>query len=242
MSRRQATTCTSPESAPAPWAGHATFVTGLVVAQAPAAEIVVRQVLNSQTGRASVWDTAKAMVSFANANVDVLNLSFGCRTAVPTSGVAPLALRRAVEVLSRKTVLVAAAGNHGATDHRTLPTWPAALPGVVAVGATGNHDHPDAPTAAPFTPRMPWIDCPAPGFDVVSTFLHAVVDLGSPKTPQPVRFDGFARWSGSSFAAATVSGAIAAAMVAGELTAKGALHHLLTTDNPIVTKYDWMPS
>jgi hypothetical protein len=42
----------------------------------------------------------------------------------------------------------------------------------------------------------------------------------------PDEFDGYAAWSGTSFAAATVSGAIAAHVVAGERDARSALEEL----------------
>jgi hypothetical protein len=224
-----------------PWAGHATFVTGLIAHQAPAAEIVVQQVLDNATGRAYAWPVATAMASFATDDLDVLNLSFGCRTL---DGRPPLVLRRAVEVVSRTTLIVAAAGNHGATDNRLLPTWPAALPGVVAVGAARDSDLSDAgePTLAEFSPRLPWVTCVAPGVDVVSTYLFADVAV-HPEDPDkpPTTFDGFARWSGTSFAAASVSGAVAKGTVPGLIDARGSLVQLLDTPNPVVKRYVWRP-
>jgi membrane-anchored mycosin MYCP len=207
-----------------PAAGHATFIAGLITAQAPGAEIIARKVLDN-TGHAYVWEAAEAMITFADDNIDVLNVSLGCHTK--DGAPCPLPLQRAVEVLSNRTIIVAAAGNHGGLTYRKLPTWPAALPGVLAVGAAKDHElDPDhEPTLAPFTPRLPWVDCIAPGYDLVSTYP----------------FDGFARWSGTSFAAAMVTGAIAKRMVAGEITAKGALRLLLETPNPVVRKYVWEP-
>lgn len=229
------------------WAGHATFVAGLIATQAPAAALDVRAVLNDETGRASVWDTATAMASFANAGIDILNLSLGCRTS---DGEPPLVLRRAVEVLSRRMVIVAAAGNHGKTGYPKAPIWPAALPDVVAVGASVGNEIGEGgkPEPADFSPQLPWLTCTAPGANVVSTFLSGTVRVppttpsgdpnGDPAKPDgPVEFEGYARWSGTSFAAASVSGAIAAATIPGEVTAAGALRRRLETPNPVVTPY-----
>jgi hypothetical protein len=216
----------------APWAGHATFVAGLIAVQAPAATLVMGGVLDNQSGRTSAWETAVAMVGFADREVDILNVSLGCRTR---DGQAPLVLRRTVEVLAGRMVIVAAAGNHGVSaDPRQAvqAVFPAALPGVLAVGAAREPVLDDEPTLAPITPPVPWIDCLAPGFAVVSTYLRTEVE--------PVgEFKGYARWSGTSFAAATVSGAIARGTVPGQVSAVRALADLLDTPNPVVRRYAW---
>jgi subtilisin family serine protease len=223
------------------WAGHATFVAGLIAAQAPGAQIVLGKVLDNLTGQAPVWETAVAMAAFADRGVDVLNLSLGCRTL---DGRPPLVLRRAVEVLGPRMVIVAAAGNHGNTDNtddRRRPIWPAALPGVLAVGAMEDHQLVPGvqPTVADISPRLPWVDCIAPGIDLVSTYVTATV-LVHPDQQYPTHhFTGFARWRGTSFAAATVSGAIAARTVPGQVSAQDALRYLLDTPNPVVSRYLW---
>jgi hypothetical protein len=220
-----------------PWAGHATFVAGLIVLQAPAATLDVSGVLDNETGRASAWDTAVAMVGFADRNVDILNVSLGCRTR---DGQPPLVMRRAVEVLGNRMVIVAAAGNHGVTPDCKDAVFPAALPGVLAVGAAQEAVLDDEPTLALITPKVPWVDCLAPGFAVVSTYLNSTVRLvheGGTTTDEV--FTGFAKWSGTSFAAGTVSGAIARGTVPGRVTAAQALAGLLDTPNPVVRRYAW---
>jgi subtilisin family serine protease len=214
------------------WEGHATFVTGLIVQQAPAAEIIVKPVL-LHDGRATVWETAAAIVEFDAEQVDVLNLSLGCRT---TDGIPPLVLRRAIDRIRRECVVVAAAGNHGQTNYCYRPTWPAALPGVVAVGALT--DLPSSGEQAPFSPKLPWVDVLAKGVAVESTYLQGVVTvLNENGTEVPAPFDhGFARWTGTSFAAATVTGAIAARTVPEKITARAALTVLLDRHD-IVTRY-----
>lgn len=205
----------------APWTGHATFVASLVRANAPDARLDVVGVLESSTARSSLWDTAKQMMLLAEAGVQILNLSLGTST---TDEEAPLVLTRAVERISQRVLIVAAAGNHGNQrgwqNGRTSRSsiWPAALPDVVAVGA-----HDGNGNRAEFSPNLPWVDCEAPGVNVVGAYLSAPVKLS---TGEVKNFEGYARWSGTSFAAPIVSGLIAAHMTPDK-SAREALDDLL---------------
>jgi membrane-anchored mycosin MYCP len=209
-------------------AGHATFVAGLVLSQAPGCVVEARQVLSDEDGESDSWTVAKEIVELGRTGLDVLNLSFVCYTE---DGQPPLTLAAAIERLDPDTVVVAAAGNHGDLDpepvkgDRRKPAWPAALDHVVAVGAA---DREGTPTA--FTPAgVPWIDVLAPGVDLVSTFLSGPVEVGGAGgTSQLLTFDGYATWSGTSFAAALVSGAIAARTVPGRTSARDAWKGLST--------------
>lgn len=202
---------------PAP-EGHATFIAGLILHQAPGAQLTVRRAMGTQA-LGKVWDVAKAMVQVADEGVHILNLSFGCYT---DDGQPPLVLAKAVQRLSRDVLLVAAAGNHGNIEELrdkgdaaawmknikdTTPVWPAAFPEVTAVGATDAFGEP-----APFSPKLPWVDVTARGVGVKSTYLTGLVRLSRPASDSnPTQeFDGFATWDGTSFAAGTVSGAVAA--------------------------------
>jgi subtilisin family serine protease len=210
-----------------PRAGHATFVTSLVLREAPAATVRVRAVLDDD-GVATAWHTAKAMMDFAD--VHVLNLSLGCRT---TDGKPPLVLRRAVARLGGATVVVAAAGNHGnVTDalHKE-PTWPAALPDVVAVGARR-----DGEDLAEFSPKLPWVTCTAPGQNITGAYLTGLVQTPN-SDPKEQNFSGYARWSGTSFATAITSGAIAARVRPGEVGPHRALAQLLAQAGGVVRPF-----
>lgn len=210
-------------------AGHATFVSSLILAHAPGATVEVRGVLNDE-GRATAWNTVRQMMAFADSGVDILNLSLGCRTI---DGKPPLLMRRATELLSQRMVLVAAAGNHNLKVYRKAPTWPAALPDVVAVGARAADD-----SLADFSPRLPWITCTAPGLDIVGAYLGA--DLAVTVTlldGGQQAFNGYASWNGTSFATAIASGAIAANTVPGHLPAREALADLLAGKDEVVRKY-----
>lgn len=217
------------------WEGHATFVADRILERAPGAWLEPRAALGGPNGTATAWDTARAMAGFVGGEVAVLNLSLGCRTA---DGRPPLVLTRAVERLTPSVLLVAAAGNHGATDHSTAAIWPAALPTVVAVAATEQE-------GSEFSPNLPWITCAAPGVGVVGAYLDEQF-VRQPKSGLDAPYSGYATWSGTSFAAATVSGAVAAAMTDGR-TAAEALDELLRRPDGIVRPFTfrsptWPPS
>jgi subtilisin family serine protease len=198
-------------------AGHATFIAGLVLQQAPGATVEARRVLDDKATAMS-WDVAKELVRFARSGVDVLNLSFGCFT---TDNQAPLVLSTALDRLDPRVVVVAAAGNHGDTSNAGRPMWPAALEEVVAVATMNN-----AGISPPWSPdaTLPWIDAAADGVDVASTYLTGEVELSNGKDT----FAGYAEWSGTSFSAAKVSGAIASRIVPGETGARTALSQLIS--------------
>jgi hypothetical protein len=232
------------------WEGHAAFIAGRILQRAPGADLDVRAVL-SKDGRASSWQVAEQMASFLGSGLDVLNLSLGCPTA---DGEPPLLLQRAADVLSGETVLVAAAGNHGAQPRLELgesvdapeilatvprgpnsPMYPAALPNVVAVGASTGAESPDE--RATFTPKVPWLDLLAPGVGIPSTFVEGEVEIVVveqergrlvARAPRSLgRFTGGATWNGTSFAAADVTGAMIALATEQGWTVREALQALL---------------
>lgn len=203
------------ETAPRPArAGHATFVAGLVLREAPGAVLAHRGELD-ENAQSDSWSVARAIATLAGDGLDVLNLSLGCAT---DDGLPPLVLTAALATLGPDTVVVAAAGNHGLSPDGTLPvpSWPGALDGVVCVGAL-NGDRP-----ADFSPPVPWVDVYAQGVGVAST-----CDLGP---GQPT--GRFGRWNGTSFAAAIVSGAIARGVGPGR-SARAAWEELRDKSDPL---------
>jgi len=208
-------------------AGHGTFVTGLVRKTAPGCVVKVRKVLDPDTGEADAWTVANEIVALGRTGLDVLNLSLVCYTE---DGQPPLVLASAIDRLDPHVVVVAAAGNHGDfgddPNERRKPAWPAALDDVIAVGAARQDG-----TRPSFTPaNVPWIDVCAPGVAVVSTYLTGQVELNLSDPPSETEeFEGWAEWDGSSFAAALVSGAIAARTDACQVPARQAWLDLLAT-------------
>jgi subtilisin family serine protease len=187
--------------------GHGTFVAGVVLAHAPGARVRAVRVPKRTAGPGGpgglVDDLmlARALLEL-DGDVDVVNLSLGGATR---GDAAPPAIAAALSLLRERrpdTVVVAAAGNDG----WDRPTWPAAFKGVLAVGALDVNDQP-----ASFSNRGWWVDAWAPGVDVQSTFLEWEGPLAHPLASGNHRFDGWARWCGTSFAAPRVAGAIAAA-------------------------------
>ena len=137
---------------------HGTHVAGVLVAHgrvrglAPAARLLpVRIFAPDYVGD---FRAAQAMVEGANRGAKVFNLSFG--------GYAfPAVLYDAVTyVLQRGGWVLAAAGNQG----DTRPFYPAAFPGVIAVGAAGATQ-----TPTDFSNRGTWVDLYAPGVNIFST-------------------------------------------------------------------------
>jgi thermitase len=128
-------------------------------------------------------------------HIDVVVLASGCHTA---NNECPPLVRREIGKYS-DAVVVAAAGNQATSRE----FWPAALPEVVGVAATG----PDGQLAE-FSNHGPWVDAAAPGVDVVSSFVH--LQAGGRSAPDTeIRDYGFARWSGTSFAAPLIAAEIA---------------------------------
>jgi subtilisin family serine protease len=127
----------------------------------------------------------------------------------------PFLLRSAVaHARAMGVVIVASAGNDGTC----VPQYPAALEGVVSVGALG----PDGP--APWTNYGDWVNACAPGTGLVSTFFPSF-DGAFPmqNTVDPDAFAGWARWSGTSFAAPVAIAALAREMVLSDCSATEAV-------------------
>lgn len=185
-------------------AGHGTFVAGVVRRRAPAARLLVGRVLGSD-GVCDEVELARAIRRLASRSraagrrVDVLNLSLGTYTWDDRP---PRLVADALAALGADTVVVAAAGNN-ASDR---VFWPAALPDVTAVGARGA----DGSGRAGFSNHGTWVDSWADGERVASSF----VTFDGPEPPRcdidPDCYRGFATWSGTSFAAPSISGEIAA--------------------------------
>ena len=192
-------------------AGHGTFIAGIVLQEAPGAQVIVSQVLSSK-GLGTEDVIVREIVEMSR-EVNILNLSFGGYTE---DDLIPPPLADALAQVDPDVVVIAAAGNDG----RTQPFFPAASKRVIAVGALDDDGEP-----ARFTNRGFWVDACAPGVRQHSAFLDFRGQLEADPGAS-VAFDGFATWSGTSFAAPRVAGKLAALMGKG-VRGRAAVHQLL---------------
>jgi hypothetical protein len=197
-----------------PYTGHGTFVAGVVRCMAPAAEIVVSNAF-SVAGSQLESDLVTRLEDELRRGVDIFHLSI----ATPTRHDLPLmAFEQWLKRLhqTKGSVCIAPAGNN--SDRR--PNWPAAFPGVIAVGALGS----DWRGRASFSNFGGWVDVYAPGRDIVNAYATGTYTCHvAPYTGQTRDFYGMAKWSGTSFSTPIVTGLIAARMSrSGENAAQAA--------------------
>lgn len=170
---------------------HGTLMAGLIsaiqdnafgiVGIAPAAELlaipVCKPVGNGTSDVCDLYDVLRGMDLAWENEARIVNLSL---VGPPD----PLMQRAVARMTELGAVVVAAAGNSGSSE----PTYPAAYPGVVGVGAADQAGRRSAQSN-----RGPWVALDAPGVEVLSTVPN----------------DSFAFVNGSSLAAAQVSGVLA---------------------------------
>jgi hypothetical protein len=214
-----------------PAAGHGTFIAGLIESLGPVAELAVGKVL-STFGDGEQWKIGDRLDAILRNTLaqktgattatgelildenTIINISFG--------GYAPSEMwylaRKLRKVQRLHVVVVASAGNDGTCR----PMYPACLPGVVGVGAL------DSDGPAPYTNYGTWVRACAPGTGIVSCFFRDFDGpLPSSGGVDPDRFTGWARWSGTSFAAPAVVAALAREMALTGCTAKEAVAHVI---------------
>jgi subtilisin family serine protease len=205
-------------------AGHGTFVAGIIERVAPGADIRVYRAADTD-GFATDDDVADAMLRAVDDNAQIINLSLGGRTADDQP---PLAMARAVSSIfasrSRdEVVIVAAAGNYGDTS----PCWPAALPQVDAVAGLTAHLSP-----------AQWSSHGNVRFSTVAEGIRSTFVTGreSPifdRDPETFPPNAWAMWSGTSFAAPQVAGAIARICQELGLTPRQAMDKLDERGKPV---------
>ena len=187
------------------YAGHGTFVAGLVRMMAPRAEVIVRLGFE-ECGASYESDLVVKLDRILRDDYpDIINLSAGALAFDPT-GLLSFKVFHENRLRHHKgTVVVTAAGN----QENRKPYWPAAEPWSISVGALDQFQ-----ARAEFSNYGGWVDVFAPGDHVVNAFPRGWYTYQEPPKarPEPTRFSGMARWSGTSFAAAVVSGLIATRM------------------------------
>jgi hypothetical protein len=207
--------------------GHGTFIAGLILQVAPAAEVYVVKVLDSH-GVGDDVSVAKAMEQLPN-DIDIVNLSLGGYTDDDS---APLAIACALNAMRKqRNVVVAAAGNNASGR----PFWPAAFKQVLAVGGLDQKDN--QWRKADFSNYGWWVDAAARGVNLASTFSKGVTKVAQTDKPDPsdpsITFEGWAAWDGTSFSSPITAAVLARTMSRNGLaSAADAQAQLLSTSPP----------
>ena len=204
------------------FAGHGTFVAGIVEQIAPQCKIFVYR-FTAADGIGTekhVADTLLRALDATHRNAHlIINLSVGVREV---DGYAPVALRRAIKTVQTArpdAVIVAAGGNSG----DGAPMYPADFAGVVGVGAlTADYKE------AKFSNRSDkYIDFSTVGVGVSSTFVPGLMPPFKPINENDnYTFppgDAWGVWSGTSFSAPQIAAAIARICYEDSLSPKDAL-------------------
>jgi len=220
------------------FAGHGTFTAGIIRQISRTCEILVYRFtktdgLGTDVAAADmVIKAADDAAAAAPGRPLIINASFG---APAVDGAPPAALKEAVDYVKSTypdVLIVASAGNDGSE----VPLYPAAFgaPTVRAVGAL----NPDL-TGAGFSNRGSWVDCSAVGVGVVSTFVEGLTppegDLDVPDLTFPA--DAWAAWTGTSFTAPQISGAVAALCAADSTLKPQAAFAKLIQGKPTLQGY-----
>jgi subtilisin family serine protease len=145
--------------------GHGTHVAGIsaaltnntlgVAGVAPDCSILAVKVAPGNSSSPTTEGIANGILYAMDKGAQVINLSLGSRRESQ-------AITDAVkQALARNVVVVVAMGN----DSGNIKSWPAGVPGVIAVGSTDNRDQ-----RSRFSNYGDWITVTAPGSDILSTF------------------------------------------------------------------------
>lgn len=188
-----------------PYAGHGTFIAGIVKCLAPATDVSVERMIGP-SGFIVESDMVTQIRQALSRSPHIISLSAGGYTR---HDIPPMALRELWDQhlgLQGGVVLVAAAGNNGSSR----PFWPAAFDWAVGVGSMTR----DGQSRSWFSNFGSWVDVYAPGEDMVNAYPRMkYMTFGDGSTPRGQERDtsaGIAQWSGTSFATPVVAALVAA--------------------------------
>jgi len=163
-----------PSYEPGLYEGHGTFVAGLIALIGSDCEILPLRAFNSD-GIGNTYAIAEAIYHAVEQGADVINMSFGI---TEPNRIMAQAVNQAI---MNGAAMVAASGNNGLN----IESYPAAIPGVIAVSGIDETDY-----IAAFSNYGDYIDICAPSVNLYSA-LAGENEWGT--------------WSGTSFAAPIVS-------------------------------------
>lgn len=156
--------------------GHGSHVAGIIAATinnlgvigvAPKTSLLPVKVLNSQGG--GYESDVAAGIAFATQNAQIMNLSLGTVEDLPI-------IRSVIEdAIMSGRIVIASSGNCGDSKSyryngctaRNQPSYPAAYPGVIAVGAVNASSE-----IASFSTQGDYVSLTAPGVSIFSTFKN----------------------------------------------------------------------
>jgi subtilisin family serine protease len=202
--------------------GHATFIAGLIRLAAPKAQVLSMKVMSSK-GNVNESDVVNALNWLAapghpDVTADIVLMAFGRHADPDDTGLDTV--KAAISQLTRVRIVVSA-GNHGSER----PCFPAAFAAdaslsVVSVGALAS-----ATERAPYSNYGPWVREWRGGTNIISTMPVTTQDIGEQRVTARTSFgpyavsstaNGYAWWSGTSFAAAIYAGQLAQRMSAAQ--------------------------
>ena len=186
-----------------PYAGHGTFIAGVVRCLAPLTHVFVEGFAVGGIGGGGILesDLVVQLEEALDHDPQVINLSAGCRTRLDLPSIALETFYR-TRLRKRDCVLVAAAGN----DSTAAPFWPAAFDWCVGVGSLDRDGR-----VSDFSNFGVSADVFALGRNLVNAFPDGTFECHETPDKGDVRVfsTGMARWSGTSFSAPVVAGLIA---------------------------------
>lgn len=233
--------------------GHGTHVAGIIAAQPShdmnvdgichpeltVFKVFTEELIDVPADGARIYTVDPILYRWAlgeclDRRIDVINMSLG--GPAPPTGVEASLLQ---SLLDRGTVIVSAMGN-SFTDHYQK-SYPAAWPGVIAVGATGLDD-----TIAPFSKRGAHVALCAPGVAIWSTLPRYPGQFGFTLPPGARTARGGAKrvpvarntlydaWPGTSMACPHVAAAVALLMARrGRMSAAQVRKRLMATADKV---------
>jgi subtilisin family serine protease len=205
-----------------PYAGHGTFVAGVVRAMAPACRVHVLNLEVDQNVHGGgvleadlvdrLYDALRDMIWLPEADrpdehvwPDLISMSAGCPTRLDLDLLSFVEWHRDVESRKADLVLVAAAGNNSTP----VGFWPASFSWATGVGSLDRDG-----SLSDFSNFGSSVDVLAVGRDVINAFPNGtyVCREGSDKGKNRYFTNNMAVWSGTSFSTPLVTGLIAAEM------------------------------